>query len=280
MPSLTPSQPSLLQNNLLTLSARNKICTAFGIKISADTSIVHIAKAAGYDSLFIDLEHTALTIKDANQLCIAAISSGITPFVRVPHQCGDGFMQRVLDVGAMGVIVPHIHTVDDAKRAIRISKYPPLGKRSISAGFPHFEFAPVQTAQLVEEMNASGSTVFIMIETADALENVEHIAALPGCDVLLVGSNDLAMEIGTLGDWDAPDFFAALERVGKAATQHGKLMGIAGLYHRPDILERVINEFGARWIVGAQDVGLLLQGGKANSELLRSLQKGSIKNGR
>jgi 2-keto-3-deoxy-L-rhamnonate aldolase RhmA len=103
--------PSIAANNLLTRASQNTICTAFGIKISPDTSIVHIAKAAGYDSLFIDLEHTALTIKDANQLCIAAISAGITPFIRIPHQCGNGFIQRVLDVGAMGIIVPHIHGV-------------------------------------------------------------------------------------------------------------------------------------------------------------------------
>lgn len=165
---------------------------------------------------------------------------------------------------------------EDAKRAINISKYPPLGKRSISAGFPHFEFAPLPIATVTSEMNAFGSTVFIMIETADALAAVDDIAALPGCDVLLVGSNDLAQEIGTLGDWDAPLFLAALEKVGAVARKHGKLMGIAGLYHRPDILRRVVNEFGARWIVGAQDVGLLLQGGTANSELLRSLQGGKL----
>lgn len=122
------------------------------------------------------------------------------------------------------------------------------------------------------ELNAVGSTVFIMIETADALACVDDIAALPGCDVLLVGSNDLACEIGTLPDWDHPDFIQALSKVGAAAAKHGKQMGIAGLYHRPDILSRVINEFGARWIVGAQDVGLLLAGGRANSDLLRSLQ--------
>lgn len=121
-------------------------------------------------------------------------------------------------------------------------------------------------------MNASGSTVFIMIETADALAAVDGIAALPGADVLLVGSNDLASEIGTLGDWDAPAFLEALKKVGEAARKHGKIMGIAGLYHRPDILAQVVNEFGARWVVGAQDVGLLLQGGTKNSELLRSLQ--------
>lgn len=110
-PSTTVDHTYIAPNNLLAKAAQNKICTAFGIKISTDTSIVHIAKAAGYDSLFIDLEHTSLTIKDANQLCIVANSAGITPFVRVPHQCGDGFMQRVLDLGAMGIIIPHIHGV-------------------------------------------------------------------------------------------------------------------------------------------------------------------------
>ncbi|RYO31643.1 hypothetical protein AA0113_g10073 [Alternaria arborescens] len=262
---------SIAPNNLLSNAAQSRICTAFGIKITPDTSIVHIAKAAGYDSLFIDLEHTAMTIKDANQLCITANSAGITPFVRVPHQCGNGiplessFWYRIWLTNMM--------LTDDALRAINISKYPPMGKRSISAGFPHFEFAPVPTTTMTAQMNTTGSTVFIMIETADALAAVDDIAALAGADVLLVGSNDLASEIGTLGDWDAPCFLAALEKVGAAARKHGKIMGIAGLYHRPDILERVINEFGAKWVVGAQDVGLLLQGGTANSALLRSLQK-------
>ncbi|KAH7138453.1 2,4-dihydroxyhept-2-ene-1,7-dioic acid aldolase-like protein [Dendryphion nanum] len=277
MGSFQEPTPSIAPNNLIKLSSQNTICTAFGIKISSDAAIVHIAKSAGYDSLFIDLEHTALTIKDVNQLCIVANSAGITPFVRVPHQCGDGLIQKVLDNGAMGVIVPHIHGVEDAKRAIRISKYHPLGKRSISAGFPHFEFAPIPTSALTKQMNASGSTVFIMIETADALAAVDDIASLPGADVLLVGSNDLASEIGTLGDWDAPLFLDALEKVGAAARRHGKIMGIAGLYHRPDILSRVVNEFGARWVVGAQDVGLLLQGGKQNSDLLKGLQDQRVK---
>lgn len=149
----------------------------------------------------------------------------------------------------------------------------------MSAGFPHFEYTPLPISTMAPEMNKYGSTVFIMIETADALQAVEGISALPGCDVLLVGCQDLAIEIGTVGEWDSPKFLGALQRVGAAAKSNGKMMGIAGLYHRPDILQRVIQEFGARWVVGAQDVGLLLQGGRANSDLLRSLQESSIKEG-
>lgn len=111
--SAQQSTSHIAPNNLISLAAEGKICTAFGIKIVRGGEIVHIAKAAGYDSLFIDLEHTTLTIQDAGQLCLAANSSGITPFVRVPHECGLGFIQKVLDGGAMGVIVPHIHGVGE-----------------------------------------------------------------------------------------------------------------------------------------------------------------------
>lgn len=110
--SNTP-RTAIAPNNLLTLASSGRICTAFGIKIIPGAEIVQIAKSGGYDSLFIDLEHTTLTIRDAGQLCIASVGAGITPFVRVPHQCGYGFIQRVLDAGAMGIIVPHIHTVGE-----------------------------------------------------------------------------------------------------------------------------------------------------------------------
>jgi hypothetical protein len=102
---------AIVKNNLLTLAAGGKICTSFGIKICRGVEIVHIAKASGYDSLFIDLEHTCMTIQDASQICITAVSAGVTPFVRVPHECGVGLIQKALDVGAMGVIIPHIHGV-------------------------------------------------------------------------------------------------------------------------------------------------------------------------
>jgi len=75
----------------------------------ANPCVVQLAKNSGFDSLFIDLEHSTLSINDASYLCMAGLQIGITPFVRVPYQCGNGFVQRVLDGGAMGVVFPHIH---------------------------------------------------------------------------------------------------------------------------------------------------------------------------
>ena len=97
-------------NALSDSATRDQVCTAFGIKISPNAQVVQLAKNAGFRSLFIDLEHGWLTLAEASNLCNIGHLSGITPFVRVPHQCGTGFVQRVLDGGAMGVIFPHIHS--------------------------------------------------------------------------------------------------------------------------------------------------------------------------
>lgn len=73
-----------------------------------------LARNAGYDSLFIDLEHAWLSLGEASNLCMAGLLAGVTPFVRVPHQCGNGFVQRVLDGGAMGVIFPHVQSAGES----------------------------------------------------------------------------------------------------------------------------------------------------------------------
>ncbi|CZS97973.1 uncharacterized protein RAG0_06858 [Rhynchosporium agropyri] len=130
---------------------------------------------------------------------------------------------------------------------------------------------PVPTEETVRMVNACDSTVFIMVETADALACVDELAAVHCCDVLLVGANDLASEIGTLGNCDHQDSIEALRKVGEAAKKHGKIFGIAGLYTRTDILDKVVNEFGARWTIGANYTGLLCGAAKANNALIRSI---------
>lgn len=80
-----------------------------GVRLVKNPVIVSLAAESGFDALFIEMEHSGISIDEANNLCMTALLAGITPFVRVPYQCGFGFVQRVLDGGAMGVIFPHIH---------------------------------------------------------------------------------------------------------------------------------------------------------------------------
>lgn len=86
-------------------------CQSVGIKVVPTAEIIFLAKTAAYDSVFIELEHSTFPLTTASALCSSALAAGITPFVRVPHQCGNGLIQRVLDNGAMGVVFPHIKTV-------------------------------------------------------------------------------------------------------------------------------------------------------------------------
>ena len=124
---------SIPTNNLTAKDQSNELCKAFGIKLSTNAQVVQLAHDAGFDALWIDLEHAWLSLADASNLCNVGLLIGITPFVRVPHQCGNGFVQRVLDGGAMyearsttyrrnqlmeddrGTIFPHIHTAGEVE---------------------------------------------------------------------------------------------------------------------------------------------------------------------
>ncbi|KAI3550916.1 HpcH/HpaI aldolase [Colletotrichum filicis] len=264
---------SLLSNSLTRLSASGKLCTAMGIRLVANTQIVHLAANGRFDALFIDLEHSTLSIHDASQHCIVGLQLGMTPFVRVPYQCGNGFVQKVLDGGAMGVVFPHIHGRVDAMAAVSICKYPPQGKRSITGQLPVFSLKAVPQSTIISETNANGSTVFLMIETKESIENIDEIASVEGADVLLVGSNDLAIELGAPSQFKSPVFREAMEIVSRACKKHGKTMGLAGIYNNHELHDWAINELGVRFLLGGQDSAILARGAAETMAEIAKVQK-------
>ncbi|KAF4960073.1 hypothetical protein FSARC_10568 [Fusarium sarcochroum] len=244
-------------NTLKTRTAAGQLCKALGVRLVTNPQVVQLAKNSSFDSLFIDLEHSTLSLSDAGILCGAGLALGITPFVRVPHQCGNGFIQKVLDAGAMGIIFPHIQSADEAKAAVTISKYPPQGCRSITGQLPALSLKSFPQPDVIRETNEHASTVFVMIENERAVERVEEIAAVGGVDVVLVGSNDLAIELGAPADFRSDKFRQALTRVSKACRKYGKVMGLAGIYDTPDIHDWAIHSLGVRFMLCQQDSGLI-----------------------
>lgn len=167
---------------------------------------------------------------------------------------------------------PSSFCAEQAKNAVHISKYPPLGGRSNSSGFPQFGLNPVPAAHSVRQLNETGSTVFVQIETRLGLENVDDIAAVPGIDVVMVGGNDLSLELGAVGNFDRPQFLRALEKVGNACKKHGKIFGIGGIYNRLDLMHKIVNDFGARWILGGNDQPLLLGALNTNNSGYKAIE--------
>ncbi|KZL78793.1 HpcH/HpaI aldolase [Colletotrichum tofieldiae] len=264
---------SVFTNNLTRLGRAGKLCTAMGIRMVTNTQIVHLAANGGFDALFIDLEHSTLSIQDASSHCIVGIQLGITPFVRVPHQCGNGFVQKVLDGGAMGVIFPHIHGREDAMAAVSICKYPPQGKRSITGQLPLFSLKATPQDHIISETNANGSSVFLMIETKDSIEKIDEIASVEGADVLLVGSNDLAVELGVPSQFKSPVFREAMKVISQACKRHGKIMGLAGIYDNHELHDWAVNELGVRFLLGGQDSAILARGAKETMTAISKVPK-------
>ncbi|KOS37920.1 hypothetical protein ACN38_g11271 [Penicillium nordicum] len=164
----------------------------------------------------------------------------------------------------------------DAAAAVKMAKYPPLGIRSVNPSLLESDDGTGLPAEEATRVLAEKDAVcFIQIETRDALENVDSIAAVDGVDVLLIGSMDLTIELGILAQWDHPLYQKALRDVSAAAHKYGKVWGISGLFGRPDLWRLAVQELGARFIVGALDRGLVSCGAAANVSMLKDSVEGS-----
>ena len=242
-----------------------ELSIGMGVKAVRSVEIARIMKTAGYDWLFIDLEHGPTSVETAYQISVAALDAGIAPIVRVPR--GElALATRCLDGGALGIVIPHVDTADEARAMVDAFRYQPLGHRSIAGGYPQFGFAPTPAAQVTKEMN-DATLVIAMIETPRAVENAAEIAAVPGIDVLLMGTNDLCMEMGIPGQLDNERLVAAIQTVVDACKRHGKWAGLGGIYGK-ELLKRYI-DMGMQMILAGNDLPLLVAAATEHASFVR-----------
>ncbi len=185
--------------------------------------MIEIFCRAGFDWFFIDLEHSAMSRRDA-QLVLQVAGAMIPCLVRVRSN-DDVWVKAALDIGASGVIIPQIRTPEDATRAVRFSKYPPEGLRSVG-------IARAQGyGDIFQEAVASANddtAVILQIEHIDAVENIERILEVSGIDGLFVGPYDLSASMGKIGHTTDPDVQGAISKVKNAAGKAGMPLGIFG----------------------------------------------------
>lgn len=243
-----------LPNGLKEKMERGEVAYTLSIKMVRTVEVPMMAKTAGFDGILIDMEHSSFDLDTTSQLCIAALYAGITPIVRSPTK-EPFFVSRILDGGALGVIVPHIRTVQDAKDVVEAAKFHPVGKRSATSGLPHLQYRHIP-AKVANPICNAATLVIPMIETLEALEVVEEIAAVPGVDSLLIGTNDLTAEMGIPGDYDNPRLTAAYEKTAAACQAAGVFLGCGGLHSRLDLVEKFCG-MGVNWVMAATDAPLL-----------------------
>ncbi|MEY4598352.1 MAG: hypothetical protein RLZZ445_1149 [Pseudomonadota bacterium] len=248
--------------------AAGKIAIGMGLRVSRTVDIATIGKTCGFDWLFIDMEHNSMDVDTAAQISMAALPLGITPIVRVPGK-EHHHASRLLDAGAQGIVVPHVDSVEEAERAVAYCKYPPIGHRSVMGALPQFGYQSVPVGESTVTANAQ-TMVVVMLETPDAIAKADAIAAVPGIDSILIGTNDLCAEMGIPGQFSDPRVEDAYRKVIAACKKHNIHPGMGGVYD-PKLMEKYIG-MGMRFILSGGDMGFLMAGARERATFLHGLK--------
>jgi 2-keto-3-deoxy-L-rhamnonate aldolase RhmA len=243
------------------------LALGFGVHHLRSIATPLLAAAGEHDFLFMDMEHGAFTVQEATQICIAALGTGMAPIVRV---CAGAIDEgtRLLDNGAMGIVVPHVDTPLQAKQIADAFHYPPAGTRSWGGPAALYGYQTPHVATAQAEINDEILTT-VMIESQEGVRNADAIAAVPGIDVLLIGSFDLTTELGIAGQMGHQKLIDAYKAVGDACAKHGKALGMGGINDEEDA-RRYIG-MGSRFITTGSDHSYIVAGSLAKANFLRGL---------
>jgi 4-hydroxy-2-oxoheptanedioate aldolase len=247
MTPLAATKPDIKSRLLLGERLRGLfVCTG-------DATVCELVATLGWDFLLVDAEHSAVTVRDMENIARACERRGAAPAARVPATA-PAEIGRYLDAGAVAVMVPFVETQQDAARAVQLVKYPPRGRRGLGAPrCADFGLTP-SAADSIARANQS-TMVIVQIESLRGLDAVEAIAAVDGVDVIFLGPADLSQALGAPLQWEAPAFTSAVERVASATAAAGKVFGAyAGSLERMQWYEAR----GARFMAAALEDLLIL----------------------
>ncbi len=223
---------------------------------------VEIAAGTGFDWLLIDLEHGSGSFADLRGMLMACRGSTASPIVRIRSVDADA-VKFVMDSGAAGIMFPYVSTPEDAMRAVQTMKYPPIGTRGVAGIIRATDYGRDWKDYFASSNQRS--LVVVQIETAEAVEAAESMAAVEGVDVLFVGPMDLSVNLGCTGDFTQPHFVEALKRVIAACKRHRKS---AGILSRPELVAQH-KALGFRFLALGSDSGSIVSGLKQGLEAMR-----------
>jgi 4-hydroxy-2-oxoheptanedioate aldolase len=208
-------------NKLKQKLAAGGLVLSGGVRLP-EPGLVEVMGYAGVDYVLIDAEHGSMGWTEIERMVLAAYAADTTPIVRV-HENDEARIMRALDLGAMGVLVPHIRSAEEAQHVVDGAFYPPQGKRGVGPS-RGIKFGAVSSADYYANINNEVS-VSLMIEDAEAIDNINEIVEVEGIDVLNVGTSDLAASLGVPGQPLHAKVAEASEKVLAAAARKGIAVG-------------------------------------------------------
>lgn len=227
-----------------------EVVSCFKINLE-DSRAIEIAALSGFDCVWTDMEHVANSISAIEKQVLAAKAYGTDILVRVARGGYSDYV-RPLEMDATGIMVPHLMSLEDAKRVVRMTKFHPVGLRPLDGGNADGRFCKMDIPEYLRQANDQ-RFVIVQIEDPEPLDELDEIAALEGIDMIFFGPGDFSQAVGTPGKFDNPELLRAREMVARVATAHGKFAATVGSTGN---MQELI-DMGYRFIsVGADVVGL------------------------
>jgi 4-hydroxy-2-oxoheptanedioate aldolase len=208
-----------------------------GLLRTPEPSLVEVLGYAGYDYVVLNAEHGAHSFEALDTLILSAYAGDVTPIVRI-NDNAPGLIMRVLDLGAQGVLVPHIRNADDARRAVSAALYPPDGSRGIGPNRGS-QFGAIPNDEYFKSINQEVA-MMLMMEEAGAVEAIDAITDVKGITALSIGLSDLSGSLGVPGQANHPSVQAAVDKLMSMAARKGipVSLSVRGVEEVRDALKR------------------------------------------
>jgi 2-keto-3-deoxy-L-rhamnonate aldolase RhmA len=229
--------------------------------------IPQIYATAGFQFIYIDMQHSAYTIGDILDLTIGARAAGIDSIVRVPSP-DPSFITRLLDSGVQGLMIPNLQTPEEVDQVVKSIKYPPQGGRSIALPRVHTDFKKPNVEEMTQHANEQ-TLVIIQIENETALNHLEAISEIPGVDAFFIGPYDLSESLGHLGQIGHPKVLDAIDKIIESCVKAGIAPGMTLPFDLQNA-DRWLSK-GLKLISYSNDIDLIVEGVSKGIKKINSL---------
>jgi len=245
--------------------AKGETVFGCGLQVYRSAEIPRTFAAAGFDYVFIDMEHGAYDLETVQDMIKASLEAGITPIVRVAELLYS-LAARLLDAGAQGIILPRVEDQKLLAEALSWLRFPPQGKRGFGVNASMIDYEAQGFKQIIEHQNRNTLAV-VQFESIAAIEKADELLSLPGLDVIMVGPADLSINMGIPGDFDNPLLISTLDRLIEKCNRHGV---VPGIQVRSTAMAKFWAERGMRFVGAGAEHGLLLEKSRETVAALRA----------
>jgi len=245
--------------------AKGEVVYGCGLQVYRSSEIPRAFAAAGFDYVFIDMEHGSFNLETVHDLIVSSNLAGITPIVRV-GEVQYTLCDRLLDQGAQGIILPRVEDPKVLAEAIGWMKFPPVGKRGYGVNPTMIDYEARGFPEIIEHQNRE-NLVVVQVETTTAVERADELLSQKGVDIVMIGPADLSISLGVPGQFDHPKMIETISKMIEKCNRHGV---VPGIQTRSVAMAKQWAERGMRFIGVAAEYVLLLEKARETVAQLRT----------